>query len=789
MKRIAFFLAILLLAALALASRVLVVHSYDEGYTWTREIQDGILAAMDDETIEWDFFFMDSRLRPELDWKIKAGQLAALRVEQFQPDLVIACDDIAQEFFGKTLLNVPLVFCGVNNDPAMYGYPRENVSGVRETNFFPETVSLLDSFFPQTTRILLLGDDSETSRGMIGQLPAEGFPGMRMETHLFRTFQEWKDGVANLPEHGDAIVMLANRGLIGQEGQTVSSSVVTEWTVEKSLVPVFSVSDFHIPEGAAGGVVNSGFSQGFQAGTLALRVLRSGKPASSFPVEYPENPITMVNLDSLLGWDPVFEQGAFSVVDHVVSRWPVSADSLLRLLVRSFEERAEGILTSLRVMAKSSEVISGNWQSMKPLLQSFNEMYAGLGIFILPDGGYYSVPRNWTGLSLANRDYFSLLLNGEEVHGYQVLSRSTGKRSLVFAVPVPHDGKMVGFLGLSAFFDSWNENVVSELSLPPELHFYAFDAQNTLALTDRSSLLLGSLDIEIPGISQRLPGLQQQSGSFLFTENGELHLGMYRKSLSTGWTFLLTKTLGIVEEANLESLLSDARNKVQQRLTQLDDAIAEGARSLGHSFDEEEMREVLRKLHRENPDVIDVSWITTEGILRWIEPEEYHAFEGAAIGGQEQFQRMLNSQKPSLSDSFLSVEGIPSVDLEWPLFTEQGQIQGALSFLIKYDSFLAPLLVPLNVGSYEFWMMQTDGTIFFDQDAMEIGRNLFTDPLYQPYAELRELGQRITANPTGEGSYSFFAKGMQQVVEKQVMWTSVGLHGTQWRLIVTRVVP
>jgi len=82
--------------------------------------------------------------------------------------------------------------------------------------------------------------------------------------------------------------------------------------------------------------------------------------------------------------------------------------------------------------------------------------------------------------------------------------------------------------------------------------------------------------------------------------------------------------------------------------------------------------------------------------------------------------------------------------------------------------------------------MQPDGLIFNDQDKMEIGRNLFTDQLYEPFEELRVLGSEISQKESGLGEYSFFSRGMNTVVMKEFKWSWVGLHGTQWRLILTK---
>jgi hypothetical protein len=91
---------------------------------------------------------------------------------------------------------------------------------------------------------------------------------------------------------------------------------------------------------------------------------------------------------------------------------------------------------------------------------------------------------------------------------------------------------------------------------------------------------------------------------------------------------------------------------------------------------------------------------------------------------------------------------------------------------------------PLVKGKdIEIIAIQLDGLNVYDTDKSQIGKNLFTDPMYQPYADLQALGKQIVAGTTGTGSYSFPATGGGQVVRKQVYWMTVGLHETAWRLV------
>lgn len=785
----AFFLLLFLSFTCIFATRIMVIHSYDEDYVWSREMLEGIKSVFADESIEWKVFYMDTRLQTNEEWKIKAGKMAAREVEAFQPDIVIACDDNAQEYFAKDFTALPLIYCGVNLDPARYSYPRSNATGIRETLFSKETVEMLLDFFPQVREVHFIGDDSETVAGMREQLEATSFGDLSTKIHTVGSFNEWKEVVKSLSGEGNAIVILADRTLKDEHGRTVSTEYVTEWTVKNTGLAVFSVLDFVVADGAMAGVVNSAFEEGKRAGLIALKIL-SGLSPDEIPPENSSNGRSMVNIETLLSAGVELDPSRLEKVDDLISQSSVPLQTALNLLVTSFEERVHGIMTSLRVLAGSPGVISGEWSRMKPLLSSFNQGYEGLAMYVEPDGGYYTVQRDWTGLNLSDRGYFSALLMGGEVLGYQVLSRSTGKRSVVFATPVRKEDNISGFVGISAFFDEWNFELISDFKQLPEVHFYAFDEQNTLALSDDTSLLLGSLEVPVPGITERLAALDRDSGDFLFTGNDVLHLAAYRRSLKTGWTFVIARELlSTMRDPRPELLLSKVQKEIQEHFNRLDTSLSKGAEDMRKILnDDEEVRSLLKRLYEANSEVVDVSYIDGDCVLRLIHPRDYSYVEGEWIGDQEQLIKLHETGRPVLSEGFLAVEGFQAVDLEWPVFAEDGTLAGSLSFLIKPETFLAPVIIPNNLEPYEFWIMQPDGTIFYDQDSLEVGRNLFEDELYESFDTLVELGCSISKNESGQGYYTFYSRGLSSTVKKEVWWSSIGLHGTQWRLILTKII-
>ena len=93
-----------------------------------------------------------------------------------------------------------------------------------------------------------------------------------------------------------------------------------------------------------------------------------------------------------------------------------------------------------------------------------------------------------------------------------------------------------------------------------------------------------------------------------------------------------------------------------------------------------------------------------------------------------------------MSDVFLSVEGIPAVDIASPVFSPDGRFIGATTLLFKPEPFFAQNTPKKSDGTpWHLMVMQKDGLIVYDPDTGQIGKNAFSDPLFRPFPELIAL--------------------------------------------------
>ena len=152
----------------------------------------------------------------------------------------------------------------------------------------------------------------------------------------------------------------------------------------------------------------------------------------------------------------------------------------------------ENCVNTLEIMAITDEVRSGDWETMLPILTKADDvMVPGPRWFSLPDGSYYVVGMGKTDNNISDRAYFPVVMSGSNTYSELVVSRSTGEKALVTAVPVFEGEKVIGVLGVSVFLEDLSDIISKQLGLPGDIVFYAVTAANQVALHTDTQMILG----------------------------------------------------------------------------------------------------------------------------------------------------------------------------------------------------------------------------------------------------------------------------------------------------------
>jgi hypothetical protein len=250
--------------------------------------------------------------------------------------------------------------------------------------------------------------------------------------------------------------------------------------------------------------------------------------------------------------DAMKRDGTFDVIrkkygmtSAAVTAVPASAGALadlsLTVMVAETDGQLKAILRPYEVLAFSSDLQSGTWENIRPLLATLEEHEPdALTWYALPDGSYYTVVDGLTSANLKSRSYFPVVLAGNESVGTVVVSHSTGKNAGIIAVPVKNKGTVSGVLGASVYLDRLTDKLRGEI--PEPFMFYAIDTEGKFALhSDKGQI---SRDISTIGVDtsfgQTIATLRKQdSGTVEYDDGGVSYMARFRLSPLTGWRFVV----------------------------------------------------------------------------------------------------------------------------------------------------------------------------------------------------------------------------------------------------------
>ncbi len=279
------------------AYRIFKVFSYHPEYDWVVEEIDGVDAVFQDQQIVSESFFMDTKRKTSEEWKQKMADSAMKLIELFDPDLVMVFDDNACEYVATRFIgsDMPVVFCGMNADPAHYGFPTKNITGVTETYPLTKIIELVHELSPDVQKVAFISDKSPTSTGVKDDIIKSKPPVEILDIKTTNDFNEWKSTITAWQDQVDAIGIITYHTINDTTtGESMNPSDVMKWVTENNCLPDFSSFDFAIYDGALCSYYIPGNEQGAMAAGMALEILEGISP-DEISISYPTDGVRLVN--------------------------------------------------------------------------------------------------------------------------------------------------------------------------------------------------------------------------------------------------------------------------------------------------------------------------------------------------------------------------------------------------------------------------------------------------------------------------------------------------------------
>ncbi len=281
--------------------RVIFIDSYHSGYAWSAGVVAGARSILKPSGVEFKVFSMDTK-RHQDEAFIKDSALKARAViEQFNPDVIIACDDNASKYLIEPFYknhSIPVVFCGINWDASVYGYPYKNATGMIEISMMAELVKELKRYAKGKTIGILAGNVISDRKSVKNY---EDKAKVKFDRKIFVSdIKQWKQSYLQLQNEVDILIIENSMSITGWKAEDIyplilKNTQVPTGSVQINMQPYVLIGFLQVPE-----------EQGIYTAKTALRIL-AGESPENIPLVTNHQVIASVNLDLAEKLGIVFE--------------------------------------------------------------------------------------------------------------------------------------------------------------------------------------------------------------------------------------------------------------------------------------------------------------------------------------------------------------------------------------------------------------------------------------------------------------------------------------------------
>lgn len=272
-------------------------------------------------------------------------------------------------------------------------------------------------------------------------------------------------------------------------------------------------------------------------------------------------------------------------------------------------------------------------------------------------------------------------------------------------------------------------------------------------------------------------------------------------------TALLVSAAGCInpDSANLEPVSDEQIREmndalfpviqiVEDEMESVTSALWDTARELdGIPADDPAVRLALYKLRSEIPLSIEIGRFDRNNTListtRYLDP---WWIPGVTKSRLNYPVDVLEAAGPNcmVSDFYQYQDGDRGLMIITPVYDANGEYDGVLRLSYDIDSLFSGLTEYLkNEYGYTLWAMHTTSLKFYDEDTVEIGKYLTSDPAYQT-PELQNMVNTVLKNDSGNISYHFYDTTRGEDTQINAVWSTAYIGPEkEWRVVLTDNVP
>lgn len=232
--------------------------------------------------------------------------------------------------------------------------------------------------------------------------------------------------------------------------------------------------------------------------------------------------------------------------------------------------------------------------------------------------------------------------------------------------------------------------------------------------------------------------------------------------------------------------LKNVTTSIQQSLIRFDTNMSETAVALGRcGISGPDADTILKNATTSHPAILTMITYDGNGTVRAAEPESAKVLLGQNLSDQVVVREVLTKREPLMSDLFPLAQGGTGLSIAHPVHSPDGEFLGVVSMVFLPHTLIIPIVeCEISGTPYSFQVLEVGARILYDPDHGEVGKETFNETLYAEFPEIAKVARHTAENRTGYDTYSFFSTGFGRVVGKETYWSTVGLHNTEWRVMI-----
>lgn len=262
------------LTAAAGGGRIVYIDSYHAGYAWSDGIFAGMEQSLNGTGVTLETIRLDTKRNRSESFKTKAALRAKSAIEAFLPDVIIAADDNASKYLIMPYfrdVETPVVFCGVNWNASVYGFPCRNVTGMLEVAPVPQLLAYLKRY-AAGKRVGFLAPDLLSARKETDNY-RKAF-NIDLTEYYSKSVDDWEKGFIELQQKVDMLIIDSDGGLYQDH-----AAELVAFVEQNTRIPSGAILDFMAPY-ALITFAKVAEEQGSWAAETALKILQGASPAS-----------------------------------------------------------------------------------------------------------------------------------------------------------------------------------------------------------------------------------------------------------------------------------------------------------------------------------------------------------------------------------------------------------------------------------------------------------------------------------------------------------------------------